>query len=333
MAELNIRLDIRLTPRVFKSALAILLISGLAQELASESVTLTTYYPAPSGVYTQMITTSNTFLARDGGNVSIQTTQAGSRLNVNGNASIGNGYTATAAPANGMLVQGSVGIGNNAPKSMLDVTGGVSIGTYGGVTAAPANSLIVSGNIGAGIATPGSAGAASSNWFATGNLNDGRNTADGITWYSPAPTSYGIYRTAGAWSAPNYTQLESAWSTGIIIDGGSAYGLSGTIMQPGAGTVSIGLGVAQGQATLDVGGVIANHVSPAVGNTCAAAGICHFGAGAQNCPANTFATLTSGFMAKYQLIDYPGASAPGTAGDATGEMICETCPAFGCPAL
>jgi hypothetical protein len=37
-----------------------------APELASESVTLTTYYPAPSGVYTNLITTGNTFLARDG---------------------------------------------------------------------------------------------------------------------------------------------------------------------------------------------------------------------------------------------------------------------------
>src|SRR5580700_334620 len=78
MAELNIRLDIRLTPKVFRGALAIMLLSGLAQELASESVTLTTYYPAPSGVYTQMITTNNTYLARDyainGGKVGIGTT-------------------------------------------------------------------------------------------------------------------------------------------------------------------------------------------------------------------------------------------------------------------
>ena len=32
------------------------------------------------------------------------------------------------------------------------------------------------------------------------NLNDGRNTEDGITWYSPNPLLYGIYRTSGAGS-------------------------------------------------------------------------------------------------------------------------------------
>lgn len=37
----------------------------------SETVQLTTYYPAPYGAYASMLTTSNTFLARDNGNVAI----------------------------------------------------------------------------------------------------------------------------------------------------------------------------------------------------------------------------------------------------------------------
>ena len=66
-----------------------------ASELASETVTLSTYYPAPSGVYAQMITTGNTYLARDnasnGGQVGIGTSNpvAGSLLDVEGGAASG----------------------------------------------------------------------------------------------------------------------------------------------------------------------------------------------------------------------------------------------------
>ncbi|MBI4061557.1 MAG: hypothetical protein HY403_09015 [Elusimicrobia bacterium] len=53
-------------------ALAVFFLSSIfAAPLASESVTLTTYYPAPSGVYQQMITTGATYLARDGNSVHV----------------------------------------------------------------------------------------------------------------------------------------------------------------------------------------------------------------------------------------------------------------------
>jgi hypothetical protein len=48
---------------------------------------------------------------------------------------------------------------------------------------------------------------------------------EGIFWHSNT-TNYGIYRTAGNWSG-NYQQLRIDWLTGIVLDGGSAYGLSG----------------------------------------------------------------------------------------------------------
>jgi len=71
-------------------------------------------------------------------------------------------------------------------------------------------------------------------------LNDGRDIADGITWFHPEPSDYGIYRTAGSWSAPSYQQLKIAFETGIIIDGGYRYGKSGTFLQPAGGKVGIG---------------------------------------------------------------------------------------------
>lgn len=71
MAELTIRFDVRVTPAVLRTAVAAVLLTVAAPELGSESVTLSTYYPAPSGVYANMITTGQTLVARDGGNVGI----------------------------------------------------------------------------------------------------------------------------------------------------------------------------------------------------------------------------------------------------------------------
>ena len=45
---------------------------------------------------------------------------------------------------------GNVGIGATAPKSALDVNGGITVGSYAGATAAPANSIIVSGTVAIG---------------------------------------------------------------------------------------------------------------------------------------------------------------------------------------
>ncbi|MEG0926365.1 hypothetical protein [Chryseobacterium sp.] len=45
----------------------------------------------------------------------------GNNLSVNGNASVGNSYVTTAAPANGAIIQGLVGVGTNAPTNQLHV--------------------------------------------------------------------------------------------------------------------------------------------------------------------------------------------------------------------
>lgn len=73
-----------------------------------------------------------------------------------------------------------------------------------------------------------------------GDVNDGRDVPDGITWFKPAPSGYGIYRTSGAWTAPNFQQLKLSFNTGIIIDGGTGYPRSGTVIQPNDGKVGIG---------------------------------------------------------------------------------------------
>lgn len=103
MAELNIHLDLRLGARSARWAMIGAMLFALAPELASESVTLTTYYPAPSGVYTQMIATGNTYSARDAGFLDVGTAttpNAAVKMSVNGVAIFGtSAVNAAAAPA------------------------------------------------------------------------------------------------------------------------------------------------------------------------------------------------------------------------------------------
>lgn len=96
----------------------------------------------------------------------------------------------------------------------------------------------IRGNVGVGAANPGAR-------ISFNNLNDGTNQADGITWYNPAPLTYGIYRTAGSWTPPNYQQLKLSFDTGIILDPGAAYGKSyvdikGAGLRVTSGNVGIG---------------------------------------------------------------------------------------------
>lgn len=93
MSEIIVRFDLRFGKRFFSAALVPALMLSAVPELGSESVTLSTYYPAPSGVYTNMITTSNTYLARDGGNLGVGTSSPSSKLHVNGTSTLGGNTT------------------------------------------------------------------------------------------------------------------------------------------------------------------------------------------------------------------------------------------------
>ena len=69
--------------------------------IGSESLTLTTYYPAPYGGYVSLLTTQNTLLARDGGNVGIGIAAPTNKLHVVGNANITGNETITGTSTQG----------------------------------------------------------------------------------------------------------------------------------------------------------------------------------------------------------------------------------------
>ncbi len=102
--------------------------------------------------------------------------------------------------------------------------------------------MSVNGNIGIGTAT---ATATPGARLSFSNVDGGDIGANGITWHNPTPTAYGIHRTAGAWTAPDYQQLRLGWQTGIVIDPGTAYGKSyldiqGNGLRVTSGNVGIG---------------------------------------------------------------------------------------------
>jgi len=84
MKKRALKLEIFITPAAIIFSITGLLLSLSVVELASENMVLTTYYPAPSGIYSRMITTSQTVLARDAGLVGVGTTTPLAKLDVAG---------------------------------------------------------------------------------------------------------------------------------------------------------------------------------------------------------------------------------------------------------
>jgi hypothetical protein len=145
----------RTRTRLIGSGLAAAVALARPTPAAPESLTLTTYYPAPYGVYQEMrATRSVAFAFEDPSHrVGIGTTQPGSKLSVDGAVSVGDGYElykqgadttgnpegppadwSNAPNDDGLIVKGRVGIGtpypypgdpaNAKPAYALDVVGG-----------------------------------------------------------------------------------------------------------------------------------------------------------------------------------------------------------------
>jgi hypothetical protein len=159
--DFHVHLDLSVPRRTLTILLASAILITVTPEIGSENVTLSTYYPAPSGVYTRMITTSNAYLATNGGSVGIGTTSPAYKLHVAG----GGAYVAGSGGSNiDLRVTGRMmtGDGGNAGGVWLNGTNTMFVGQSGtnvGFWTNGAWRFLVSqaGSIGIG-ATPGAAG-------------------------------------------------------------------------------------------------------------------------------------------------------------------------------
>ena len=79
--------------------------------------------------YIEMQSFASTPLALNpqGNNVSVGVSTGSSKLTISGNTSIGSGYTGVAAPTNGLIVEGKVGIGTSSPYAALSVVGSTGV--------------------------------------------------------------------------------------------------------------------------------------------------------------------------------------------------------------
>ncbi|HAT71342.1 MAG TPA: hypothetical protein DCS63_00820 [Elusimicrobia bacterium] len=73
MKTKEITLRLQFDRRQVKALLIVVFLAWHPAFLGSETLTLTTYYPAPYGGYVNLLTTGQTLLARDGGRVGINT--------------------------------------------------------------------------------------------------------------------------------------------------------------------------------------------------------------------------------------------------------------------
>lgn len=313
MAELNIHLDVRVAPGLIRWGLGALLMTVVTGELASESVQLQTYYPAPSGVYTNMITTGNTWLSRDGGILAVGTNAA----------SLGAG-------AKMAVMGGSVGIGTTSPVSTLEVNGNAQVDTNLTV-GAPSGNLTVNGNgtIGGNLQVNGN-----------GTVNQGltvKGTAISAYGGSPAINANGANSAGGGimlggdggFFDYNDGYITFNGNAGLRIAGSGGAGSGNSLLtvqggeiiyntaNPPASTLSIGTGVAA-PAGMVVGPMNAAASGYVVTGqlgipTCSTVFYSFLiSSGYANCPGGTYATMASGIYSQYFFV---GNIAPSGQGD------------------
>jgi len=69
----------------YVSLMSFIYLTAIPKLANTENLVITTYYPAPYGGYVSLLTTNNTWLARDAGSVGVGTAAPGEKLDVVGN--------------------------------------------------------------------------------------------------------------------------------------------------------------------------------------------------------------------------------------------------------
>ena len=107
------------------------------------------------------------------------------------------------------LMNKRLGVGTSTPTRTLDVKGDVNVLGTIYPTSIIASATVKAKDVNATIMD--------SNLYRLGNGNVNLDSTNGITWSTLSPIYYGISRSQGAWTAPNYQQLKINWGTGIIL--------------------------------------------------------------------------------------------------------------------
>ncbi len=193
-----------------------------------------------------------------------------SMLTVTGNASIGNSYKATAAPTNGAIIQGVVGIGTSAPgtayalrvagatgvSGLLNVSGNITAG--GTVTFPGLTNGVLSVN-GSGVVSAGSIGVTSGGTGTTTQFTPGSVVFAGASGvYSQDNVNFfwdNTNKRLGIGKSNPSTALDvngTVTSTGLAVTGltsgyaplaGSGGLLSSSILYQGSGPVATGIAI------------------------------------------------------------------------------------------
>ncbi|MFA6434583.1 MAG: hypothetical protein WCW52_07805 [Elusimicrobiales bacterium] len=163
--EKVVTLRLHLTRRAALYILTVFLLCWNPGFLGSETLTMTTYYPAPYGGYIALLTTGgsaaaplNTILARNAGRVGIGTAGPNAELDVKGRGNTAASFGLAVRNSNDSYAlavrdDGNVGIGTASPgadrlmvQGNIHATGDVCTDLNGGVCLSRSCGLIVSGN-------------------------------------------------------------------------------------------------------------------------------------------------------------------------------------------
>jgi hypothetical protein len=199
-----------LTRRQTAFLISVVFLALLVSPIATESVTLTTYYPAPAGAYNNMVTIGDTWLARDG----------------NSFVEIGTN-TPTPTPGTKLaVINGSVGIGTTNPQDPLSVVGSATVdqnnsNSGGGLLPG----LRFGTNSGEGIASPRTNGAVNQYGlnFYTGWTSRMYITNSGNVGIGTIPSNYQLTVANTIASQKNCTQTSYPLGTGWTSCPGGMY--------------------------------------------------------------------------------------------------------------
>ncbi len=112
MPTRSIEIRMRVTLGQVGFLLMLLLLGLTARWTASESLTMSTTYPSPAGIYKKIITTADAYLATKGGKVGIGTSAPVNALTVSGTADVSTLVvgTVTAAAGKKLTVKGDANV-------------------------------------------------------------------------------------------------------------------------------------------------------------------------------------------------------------------------------